>query len=172
VTEERREGSYHERVREAGPRYRGFDLPSTEVVLNLLYTYDVFHQLSARYMAKYGLSKSTLNVLMLLRHGPREGMRLHDLGDLLLVSKANMTGLIDHLERQGLVKRVTDTRDRRARLARVTKEGETLLERFVPVHYRNLNRLLEGLADEEKQILIKLLKKMRTSLLSNSGKAA
>jgi MarR family 2-MHQ and catechol resistance regulon transcriptional repressor len=166
--EDRREAFYHERIRGSGPEYRGFDLLSAEIALNLIYTYDVFHQLSARYMAAYGLSKSTLNILMLLRHGSPEGMQLHDLGELLLVSKANMTGLIDHLEEKDLVKRVMSTRDRRARFARITKKGEALLDEVVPVHYQNVKRLLNDLTNNDKQTLVKLLKKTRASLLANS----
>ncbi|MGI8959797.1 MAG: MarR family winged helix-turn-helix transcriptional regulator [Bryobacteraceae bacterium] len=163
-----REAFYRERIRESGPEYRDFDLWSAEITFNLLYTYDVFHQLSARYMAEYGLSKSTLNVLMLLRNGSPEGMQLHELGELLLVSKANITGLVDHLEEKGLVKRVTGTRDRRARFARITKKGEALLDEVVPVHYRNIKQLLDDLTNEDKQALVTLLKKTRASLVANS----
>ncbi len=105
MPEDRREVFYHERVRKSGPRYEGFDLQSTQMALDLLYTYDVFHQLSARYMADYGLSKSSLNILMLLRDGPGQGMQLHDLGELLLVSRANITGVIDSLQEKGWVTR-------------------------------------------------------------------
>jgi len=166
--EDRREAFYHERIRESGPEYSGFDLLSHEITLNLIYAYDVFHQLSARYMAAYGLSKSTLNILMLLRHGSPEGMQLHDLGELLLVSKANITGLIDHLEGKDLVKRVISARDRRARFARITKKGEALLDEVVPVHYQNVKRLLDDLTNDDKHTLIKLLRKTRASLMANS----
>jgi DNA-binding MarR family transcriptional regulator len=167
--EDRREAFYHERIRDSGPQYAGFDLLSSETALNLLYTYDVFHQLAAHYMAEYGLSKSTLNVLMVLRHGSAEGMQLHHLGELLLVSKANITGLIDHLEAKGLVKRVIATHDRRARFARITKKGEALLDKFVPVHYGHIRSLLRDLTDDEKRTLTKLLRKTRSSLVANSG---
>ena len=98
MPEDRRESHYHEYLKEVGPRYAGFDRLSVQVSLSLLYTYDVFHQLVSRYMGEFRLSKSTLNILMLLRHAPAAGMQLHDLGELLLVSRANITGLIDHLE--------------------------------------------------------------------------
>jgi MarR family 2-MHQ and catechol resistance regulon transcriptional repressor len=164
VSEDRRESYYHERVSEAGPRYKGFDLLSTQTMLNLIYTYDVFHQASARYMAHFGLSKSTLNILMLLRHGPAEGMQLHDLGELLLVSRANITGLIDSLLEKGWVERVVDSNDRRVRYARITGKAEALLDEFMPVHYRQVNSLLRDLSGEEKETLAALLKKARRSM--------
>jgi MarR family 2-MHQ and catechol resistance regulon transcriptional repressor len=171
VHEDRREAFYHECVRRAGPRYAGFDRPSVELVLNFLYTYDQLHQIVSRYMTEYGLSKSSLNILMLLRHGSDEGMQLHDLGELLLVSRANITGLIDHLEDKGYVKRLVDPQDRRARHARITQKGEALLDEFMPVHYRNLKGLLRGLSEDERETLVGLLKKVRTSMSAHSEHA-
>jgi len=169
VSDDPRESYYHERVKEAGPLYPEFDLLSAQVTLDLLYTYDVLHQLTTRYMSAFGLSKSTLNILMLLRHGPADGMQLHDLGNLLLVSRANITGLIDHLEEKGYVRRVVDVSDRRARYARITKKAEALLDEFMPVHFRKIAALTQDLAAEEKERLLALLKKMRTSLAAHSS---
>ena len=168
VPEDRRESYYDERLKEAGPHYPGFDLLSFQVSLSLLYTYDVFHQLVSRYMSDFGLSKSTLNILMLLRHAPAEGMQLHDLGELLLVSRANITGLIDHLEEKGYVRRVVDTNDRRARYARITKKAEALLDEFIPVHHGNIHMLMGDLTAGEKETLVMLLKKTRSSLMAHS----
>jgi len=47
-----------------------------------------------------------------------------------------------------------------------------LLDKFVPVHYGNIRRLLGDLTDHEKQMLIKLLKKTRASLVANSEELA
>jgi len=164
VPEDRRDSYYHERMRQCGPQYPGFDLASAEIAVSLLYTYDVFHQFVSRYASEYGLSKSTINILLLLRHGPREGMQLHDLGELLLVSRANITGLMDHLEQKGYVKRVVDPADRRARNARITKKGEDLLDEFMPLHYCTLRALFQDLSAEEKATLTRLLRKTRASI--------
>lgn len=169
LAEDRRETYYHDRVRELGPRFQGFDLASVETALSLLYSYDVLLQVLGRSMAEYGLSKSSVNILMLLRHGPAEGMQLHDLGELLLVSRANITGLIDHLEEKGYVKRVVDAQDRRARYARITRKAEALIDEYMPVHYRRLKMLLQDLTEEEKGTLIRLLKKTRRSIYAHAA---
>jgi MarR family 2-MHQ and catechol resistance regulon transcriptional repressor len=168
VPEDRREAFYHERVSETGSRYAGFDYLSTRICLDLLYTYDVFHQVSARYMADYGLSKSALNILMLLRHGPTEGMQLHDLGELLLVSRANITGLIDSMHEKGWVNRVVDRADRRVRYARITQRAEDLLDRFMPVHFEHVRALLQDMTADEKKTLSVLLRKARRSMTTHS----
>lgn len=169
MREDRRENYYHTRVKASGPQYPGFDLASAEILLSLRYTEDVLHQACAPVLAQYGLSKSSLNILMLLRHGPQEGMQLHDLGDLLLVSRANITGLMDHLEQKEYVTRAVDPSDRRARFARITGKGEELLDSFMPLHYRNIKSMLQGLSETEKDALLGLLKKTRESIAAHAS---
>ena len=167
--EDRREALYHRLVRSGGCGFEDFDLHSCEIVVALAYTYDVLHQIGARYMAEFGLSKSTFNILMLLRHGPKQGMQLHDLGELLLVSRANITGLMNHLEQKGFVRRVVDTKDRRARFARITRRGEALLDQALPGHFKSVRALLRDLSASEKETLIALLKKTRVSAIAHSA---
>jgi MarR family transcriptional regulator, 2-MHQ and catechol-resistance regulon repressor len=171
VPEDRRDFFYQCFLKEEGPGYAGFDLASSQVVLDMAATYEMLHQIVARYMTEFGLSKSTYNILMLLRHCPEEGMQLHDLGDLLLVSRANITGLIDHLEQKGFVRRFTDETDRRARWARITPEAKKLLDEFVPIHFKNTKALLKDLSEKEKETLSMLLRKARRSLADNADAA-
>lgn len=168
MPEDRRASYYHERMRACGPQYAGFDLLSAEVIIGFLYTHDILNQLLNRALAEERLSKSTLNILMLLRHGPPEGMQLHDLGEFLLVSRANITGLMDHLEEKGYVRRIVDPQDRRARYARITKKAEMLLDEFMPVYYRHLKGLLQDLSDTDKESLVRLFGKTRASLLAHA----
>jgi MarR family transcriptional regulator, 2-MHQ and catechol-resistance regulon repressor len=170
VPEGQRQSFYHSLLRDEGPRYEGFDLDSSRVSLDLALTYDALHQIVARYMADFGLSKSTYNILMLLRNGPKEGMQLHDLGEMLIVSRANITGLIDSLEDRGWVRRLVDESDRRVRYAQITPVGERLLDEFAPVHFQNLCILMQGLSADEKDVLAKLLGKMRRSLTTYTDK--
>jgi MarR family 2-MHQ and catechol resistance regulon transcriptional repressor len=172
VGEDRREAFYRERVRSCAPRCPAFDRLSVETTFGILHTYDLFHQIMSKNLAEFGLSKSTLNILMLLKHGEAQGMLLRDLGELLLVSKANITGLMDHLEQKGYVTRVVDSHDRRARFARLTKEGEELLDRYAPIHYRSVAELLKDLTIEEKETLISLLHKTRVSLTAHASAAS
>lgn len=169
MPEDRRESFYHERLRQSGPQYANFQLRAAELTLDLIHTCDILHQATARYFAAFGLSRSSLNILMLLRHCGADGLQLHELGELLLVSRANITGVVDHLEEKGYVKRVVDASDRRARYARITKKAEALLDEFIPVHYTNVNMLLEDLADSEKDMLIHLLGKTRASLRAHEN---
>src|SRR5262249_51771822 len=92
------------------------------------------------------------------------GCPLHELSELLLVSRANITGLVDSLEQRGLVSRIPDENDRRVRLASITPAGKQLLEEYLPDHYKMIRRLCSGLSDEEKAALSDLLTKLRRNV--------
>jgi MarR family transcriptional regulator, 2-MHQ and catechol-resistance regulon repressor len=164
VQAERREAFYQEAINDFACSQPGeVDGSSLELALNLAFTYNEQHLFLAKYIGQFGLAKSTFNVLMLLRNGPVEGMQLSEIGNLLITSRANITGLIDHLEQKGYVKRVPDIHDRRAKLARITRKGEALIDDVLPLHIRRCKELFAHLTMEEKRTLSTLLKRVRQS---------
>jgi MarR family 2-MHQ and catechol resistance regulon transcriptional repressor len=167
TTVDRRESYYQERIRPHGTRYAEFHAPSVHALLDLIYTHDVASSYLARRLGKYRLSLSAFNVLMILSRGNEKGCPLHEIGDLLLVSRANVTGLVDGLERRGLVGRSIDSQDRRIRIARITPKGKSLLEVLLPGHYTELQRICSGLNTREKSALRQLLNKLRRSIQSS-----
>ena len=54
---------------------------------------------------------------------PTYGMSVGTLADFLVVSRQNLDGVLKRLERDGLVERVTDPGDKRARMVKLTREG-------------------------------------------------
>src|SRR3981189_2256571 len=65
-----------------------------------------------RWLDRHGVSEGRMGVLWTLSRGG--AMSLGDLAAALDVSPTNITGLVDHLERDGLVVRAPDPDDRRA----------------------------------------------------------
>jgi DNA-binding MarR family transcriptional regulator len=64
----------------------------------------------------------------------------------------NTTGLlVEQLERRGLLKRAINGADRRARLARLTKQGTDLHERLRPVMRANQRAVLSALPPRERE---------------------
>lgn len=63
----------------------------------------------------------------LLPHITSAGVRLTELADKLGVTKQAVGPLVDDLEREGIVERVDDPADRRAKRIRWTKRGERAL---------------------------------------------
>lgn len=63
----------------------------------------------------------------LFPHITPEGIRLSTLAERIGVTKQAIGPLVDDLEREGVVERVEDPTDRRAKLIRWTKKGERAL---------------------------------------------
>lgn len=140
------------------------DADTTRVLLNLLCTYDVLDTYLSRRLAAYGLSRSAYNLLMILKASGEGGRPLHEIGELLLTSRANVTGLVDCLEHKGLVQRVPDKNDRRSRLAVLTDDGHALVGDVGPGYAECMRQVLDGLTPPEKQTLTELLVRLRESV--------
>jgi DNA-binding MarR family transcriptional regulator len=87
-------------------------------------------QLMDRWADKHGLSEGRLHALFQLAAAPGHQLPLGELAEHLEVTPRNVTGLVDHLERDGLVERIDDPDDRRSTYARLTPAGGKRLERM------------------------------------------
>jgi DNA-binding MarR family transcriptional regulator len=101
-----------------------------------------------RWCEREGLSETRLSILLMLRHGGAP-VPLGALAARLHVSPRNVTGLIDHLERDGLVTRVPDPADRRSVLAQLTERGTERVDAMGDVTFRQQGVLLAGFTDDE-----------------------
>ncbi len=149
------------RMREHGGKFAEFDRPSVELLLNLAYTYDVIHTHLSRKVESHGLSIGAFNVLTILGRYGSAGCQMSELGELLLVSRANVTGLVDLLVKKKLVERAEDARDRRVRRVRLTKTGRNFLDSILPAHYARVREMFRGISVKDKSALSKLLIKLR-----------
>ena len=68
--------------------------------------------------------------------------------------------LVRGMVASGLVEKTTTAADKRASLIRMTTEGATLLDRFLPVNYQTVNRLFANLTHDEQIQLNRLLDKL------------
>lgn len=140
----------------------GDDL-DTLLVFNLLRTHQQLSPYVGAHLRTQRLTASQLNAMLVLRTAGAAGLRMGEIGQKLVVTKSNVTGLVDRLERQGLVARAGH-RDRRATTVRLTPAGADLLKRAVPRHARILAGLTGGLATKDKRALIRLLAKLRRAM--------
>ncbi|MBV8083281.1 MAG: MarR family transcriptional regulator [Chloroflexi bacterium] len=142
---------------------------SQELSLTLIRTFGTMNSLIEEELAADGLSRQRLHVLAFLNRAETE-VRMTDVSSWLGVSKANVTNLIDALEREGLVERRASPADRRATAIAITETGRERLSHALPRHLEHVGQLLAGLNPDEKLALTHLLAKTRRALLAASGK--
>lgn len=71
-----------------------------------------------------------------------------------------MTRLIDNMERQHLVVRISDKKDRRTNLIHLTKDGKELEERARVIANRTLKEALHNITLEELSVSQEVLRKI------------
>jgi DNA-binding MarR family transcriptional regulator len=97
-----------------------------------------------------------------------DGQTLAALSRRMLVTAGNLTGLVDRAERDGVVERRPDPRDRRLSRVFLTPKGRALITGVLPLHATHVGELLAGLDAAERRELRRLLGKLRDSLANDS----
>lgn len=125
--------------------------------------------LSGRFKETEGVFASRLEVsereLALLRTLAAEGpMITKALGGRFRVPVSTMTGLVDRMEKKGLVRRVPGRRDRRSIELELTPAGSLALRE----HGRGIEAIargmLEALPERDQQALIAILRRIRSRI--------
>ena len=84
----------------------------------------------------------------------------------MVVTKANITGLIDRLEKQGFVERLRYDSDRRKIIAAITEKGKLFTEQVMEDYKNWTKEILDFLETNEKNSLVHILKTMRQGLMN------
>lgn len=105
-----------------------------EALLQLLRTSETIWNASRLFFARWELSPSQFNILNLLG-GHADGLTQTALSQALITHRSNVTGLVDRLEKRGLLVRKAMPGDRRAYSVQLTGAGAKLVEEILPEYY-------------------------------------
>lgn len=111
------------RVREVLKRQGREVEPGTEALAAVRILGKKLHAAMQRWADRFGLSEGRFQVLVRLHHQPSGRFTMGELAEMLDITPRTVTGLVDNLERDGLVKRVDDPDDRRSVYAEITEQG-------------------------------------------------
>lgn len=125
----------------------------------LVRAYQAFTRFDAALIRGYGLTQAQFDIIATL--GNTDGMTFKQIGELTLITKGTLTGVVDRLERDGLVRRHAGADDRRSTLVRLTARGERVFERVFPRHIAALKTRFDRLGAHELRDTEHVLKKLR-----------
>ena len=97
---------------------------------------------------------------ILLSLWEKDGITQQELCNATFKDKPSMTRLIDNMERQHLVVRISDKNDRRTNLIHLTKTGRELESKAYKIANATLEQALDGLTMEELKIGQEVLRKV------------
>jgi len=109
---------------------------------------------------EFGTTLPRFDLMAQLERHP-EGLKMNELSRLLMVTGGNVTGVVDQLEKEGLVERLDEPADRRAFRIRLTRSGEKTFAEMARAHESWVVELLAGLSGRERDELLKLLAKVK-----------
>lgn len=108
-----------------------------------------------------GLTPQQAELLCQLEHGTRTH---GELAELLHCDKTNVTGLVDRLERRGLVRREANAGDRRVAEVVLTDDGVEMVDRFRAASSTVIGGGLAGWTREQREALVRLARSTTESL--------
>jgi len=107
-----------------------------------------------------GLEISPEQWTVLLFLWEKDGVTQQELCNATFKDKPSMTRLIDNMEKQHLVVRISDKKDRRTNLIHLTRSGRELEESARKITHQTLKEALEGISLEELRISQDVLRKI------------
>jgi|CZKI01.1.fsa_nt_gi DNA-binding MarR family transcriptional regulator len=153
----------YECLLEAARSFPDLDPSACEAFLNLLRAGDEAYRQSESFFSEHNISPGRFTVLMLLSGTlGREPLPQTpaELAEKAGVTRATITGLVDTLERDGLVRREHDSDDRRMMLVHLTQKGHAALREILPGHFKRMAALMAPLSEHERKTLVRLLDKV------------
>jgi len=105
------------------------------------------------------------DVLFTLKEAPDYRLRLSEVANRVLLSRSNLTRLVDRLEADGLLRRERCPRDRRGAYAVLTEAGLAMQEKMWAVYAEGIAESFAAhLSAEESQTMQRAFRRMLTAL--------
>lgn len=126
---------------------------------------DIYRAALKRLNAKLRKERITFSqysvLLALSRKGP---MQMNKLGEHMLVAPANVTGLVDRMEKKGYVRRRKDEKDRRLYVIEATEKGSRIFKDISRRFRQYAGGLGATLTREERESTLAALRKVRAEV--------
>ena len=131
---------------------------------------DIETEIRQRLRVRFGMTLARFDYLAQLYRVP-EGLRMKELSSHLMVTGANVTGITDELERDGLVSRSSSPTDRRSWIVRLTPKGRSHFETMAQEHEQWILELFACLSAPALAQLYQQLGSLRVHVLDKQSSA-
>ncbi|MEN6617465.1 MAG: MarR family transcriptional regulator [Syntrophorhabdus sp.] len=135
-----------------------------ESLLNIVYTGTMIDRASFRYFQGQTITVAQFNVLAQLKYAPEKSLSQSVLVRRLVVNKADMTGIVDRLEKAGYAKRERHPDDRRINMVTMTRLGEEAVNSLEAGYFEGVCELMSGIAKDDLYKLNITLEKVRHNI--------
>jgi MarR family transcriptional regulator, 2-MHQ and catechol-resistance regulon repressor len=123
-----------------------------------------FERFSAEHIRRYDLTPSQFDIIATL--GNTEGMTCKTLGEKTLITKGTMTGVLDRLEKKGLIERGKSLDDRRCQFVRLSAQGTQMFQEVFPQVVQHGKILFDQYAEADFAAIERELGKLKKTIES------
>lgn len=155
-----------ERLEKLSESYGWIEKTANKTTVELLKTKDMLEELHDRFFGLYNFSNTKFNVLVILYKDLGKEVYMSQISERMLLSNANITGLVDRLEEEGFVRRVRSLEDRRKIVVEITYKGNKKVQEIMDDYIIWSENLMSALSLEENKKLIELLQSLQKGLLA------
>lgn len=135
-------------------------MPNERVAILIKKTALVIEKLSNHILQPYELTHTQYKILMLLLRNPETPIRQADIETHFSMTNPSVTGIIQNLEKKGLVERVQNPDDKRSKLVKLTDQAVSMEEELYALGESLETQVTKNLTEDENKQLIALLKKI------------
>ncbi|HEY9734723.1 MAG TPA: MarR family transcriptional regulator [Trichocoleus sp.] len=101
------------------------------------------------------------DVLYTLKEAPNYRLRLSELAEKVLLSRSNLTRLVDRLERAGLIRRESCPSDRRGTYAVLTEAGLAMQQKMWQIYGASIaSEFAAHIEEDEAQVLQQVFERL------------
>lgn len=141
-----------------------FDV-ANRLFFRLYQSSNLMHKVGTRFVSDFGVTTQQWAVLgALARPSARNGMAIKELLEFLLVSRQNLTPLLDRLEGRGWIERVKDPTDGRNRRIELTVLGRKTWSKILDSISSFYSESLLDFTMDEQIMLYRLLDRLKHKL--------
>jgi MarR family 2-MHQ and catechol resistance regulon transcriptional repressor len=140
-----------------------------KVLIGIVRAGELFKRVHDAVFRKYGMTFPQYNVLRVLISSEKGQNTSSNVGKIMLVSGANITGIAKRLEKSGFLLRKGDPRDERVTLLQITSKGRLALRNIEKERVESLEHILEDFSEEDKNQMLEKIRKILKKEKPNSG---
>lgn len=124
-------------------------MDSTDILINIRKIVRSINLESKRIQKDYGVSIPQVLCLNYLHHSPNFQSTQSSIKSFLNLNSSTVSGIIQRLERKGLIARLPKTGDKRVTNVILTAVGENLLNDIPPLLHDRLSKKLENYNEDD-----------------------
>ncbi|MEE8424493.1 MAG: TolC family protein, partial [Elusimicrobiota bacterium] len=151
---------YGKSLKKLQKKIPALDSEHVETHLNVIRTADMVWKAISAYLRPYGLTPPAMGALIHL-YTAGEPTPMGRISEQMVVTQANVTGIVDTLEKAGLVERVPHPKDRRITLISITPAGNKKIKSFLPGQMKLISSIYGVVPKKEQSALRRTLERIR-----------